>query len=82
MFMCHAALQGRTAAPSLSAHSLCRFIGPGLLPVTKEVEHVIYSTHAGLYALAGLSTELASVKASQPATTFVHRTGGVQGKAC
>eukprot|EP00891_Asterochloris_glomerata_P000059 jgi/Astpho2/59/Aster-04536 len=53
---------------------LRRFIGPGLLPITKEVEHVIYSTHAGLYALAGLSTELASVKASQPATTFVHRT--------
>ena len=56
--------------------SLCRFIGPGLLPLTEEVKHVIYSTHAGLYALAGLSTELVSVKASQPATTVVHRAGG------
>ena len=56
--------------------SLCRFIGPGLLPVTEEVKHVIYSTHAGLYALAGLSTELVSSTASQPATTVVHRAGG------
>ena len=66
------------AVPSLKClpHSLCRFIGPGLLPITEEVKHVIHSTHAGLYALAGLSTELASLKASQPATTTVHRVGG------
>ena len=57
-------------------HSLCRFIGPGLLPITEEVKHVIHSTHAGLYALAGLSSELESLKASQPATTVVHRLGG------